>query len=88
MSNSCTELNKIITQSQSTNKQLREQAQATITAMRLDATTTPILFEYITQENLFSEANRQAVAVIMKNIVKRVYGVSGGLKICSNQKLL
>jgi hypothetical protein len=76
MSQNCSELDKIISQSQSSNKQVREQAQATISALRLDAGTTPVLFEYVTQESMFGEQNRLAVAVIIKNIVKKVYGVS------------
>ena len=89
MSQNCTELDKIITQSQSTNKQLREQAQATISALRLDGGTTPVLFEYVTQETMFNEQNRLAVAVIIKNIVKKVYGVSmADLKSAPNQFLL
>jgi hypothetical protein len=75
MSQNCTELDKIITQSQSPIKHLREQAQASITAMRLDGVTSQIFFEYITNAS-FTEQNRQSVAVIMKNIVKKVYGVS------------
>jgi hypothetical protein len=76
MSQNCSELDKIISQSQSSNKQVREQAQGTISALRLDAGTTPVLFEYVTQESMFGEQNRLAVAVIIKNIVKKVYGVS------------
>lgn len=87
MSQNCTELDKIIAQSQSTNKQAREQAQAAIQAMRLDGPTTQIFFEYITHAG-FAEQNRQMVAVVMKNIVKRVYGVSmADLKSAANQIL-
>jgi multidrug efflux pump subunit AcrA (membrane-fusion protein) len=74
MHQSCSDLDKIITQSQSANKQAREQAQATITALRLDGSTTQILLQYITEN--YKEDNRLAVAVAMKNIVKQVYGVS------------
>jgi hypothetical protein len=36
------------------------------------------MFEYITQD-MFSEDNRLSVAVVIKNIIKKVYGVSANL---------
>ena len=46
------------------------------------------MFEYITQE-MFSEDNRLSIAVIIKNIIKKVYGVSANLLPCFfNQFLL
>jgi hypothetical protein len=43
--------------------------------MTLTGNTTSFLLEYITSQS-FSEPNRLLVTILMKNIVKKVYGVS------------
>ena len=50
-------------------------ATAQIQAFKLDGTTVQVLFEYITAET-FMQNNRHAAAIILKNILKKVYGVS------------
>jgi type IV secretory pathway TrbF-like protein len=42
--------------------------------MALTGNTTSVLLEYITSATVFSVANRQFVAVLIKNIVKKAYG--------------
>ena len=42
--------------------------------MALAGTTTGVLLEYITSPTVFSLANRQFIAVLIKNIVKKAYG--------------
>lgn len=43
--------------------------------MKLDLATTTVLLEYIQSQN-FDEQSRTIGAVILKNIVKKAYGVS------------
>ena len=50
-------------------------ATAQIQAFKLDGTTVQVFFEYITAEN-FAYDNRLSVALHLKNIIKKVYGVS------------
>ena len=50
-------------------------ATAQIEAFKLDGTTVQVLFEFITTES-FAYDNRLSVALILKNLVKKVYGVS------------
>lgn len=42
--------------------------------MALTGDTTSVLLEYITSATAFSMANRQFVAVLIKNIIKKAYG--------------
>jgi len=50
-------------------------ATASIEALKLDDTTAQVIFEYITTEAISSD-NRLAASTILKNIIKKVYGVS------------
>ena len=50
-------------------------ATAQIEAFKLDETTVQVMFEYITTDAIRVE-NRLAVSLILKNIIKKVYGVS------------
>ena len=47
-----------------------------ITGFKLDQTTVQVFFEYITAEQHFSFGNRQHVAIILKNLLKKIFGVS------------
>ena len=52
-------------------------------SIKLNGTVTPLLLEHITSNQFFSEANRLSSAILVKNIVKKVYGVSSKiLNIC------
>jgi type IV secretory pathway TrbF-like protein len=42
--------------------------------MALTSNTTSVLLEYITSISAFSQQNRQFVAVLIKNIIKKAYG--------------
>jgi len=42
--------------------------------MALTSNTTGVLLEYITSTTAFSPQNRQFVAVLIKNIIKKAYG--------------
>jgi len=42
--------------------------------MALTGGTTTVLLEYITSPTVFSLTNRQFIAVLIKNIVKKAYG--------------
>ena len=50
-------------------------ATASIEAFKLDDTTVQVMFEYLTTDAINAD-NRLAAALILKNLIKKIYGVS------------
>ena len=50
-------------------------ATASIEAFKLDDTTVQVMFEYLTTDAINAD-NRLATALILKNLIKKIYGVS------------
>ncbi len=68
------QLDGLIAQVQSADKQQREQAQAFFDQVRLTGETPATLLQYVTSGEQFSEPNRQFAAIVVKNVIKRRFG--------------